>query len=465
MMPLGGADARAEQTAALELVCHDLLTSPDTGDLLHEADNGGLDPWEAANLVEIRRRWAHANALNAKLVEALSKASSDCEIQWRRARAEDGFSAFSSSLDGLLGLVRESAAAKAEALDLDPYDALLDEFEPGGRAKEIDLLFQDLAAFLPDFLAQVLDAQAGLPDLLPLAGPFPISAQRDLARRLMTAIGFDFDHGRLDVSGHPFCGGTPDDVRITTRYEEDDFVQALMGVLHETGHALYERGLPVPWRYQPVGQARGMGIHESQSLLLEMQVCRGREFLGFAAPLVREAFGGSGPAWSVDNLFRVYTRVKPDFIRVDADEVTYPLHVMLRYRLERALIAGDLAVADLPGAWNDGMNDLLGIRPPDDSRGCLQDIHWAMGLYGYFPTYTLGAMTAAQLFASACRADANIKPAIAAGNFAPLITWLRTNVHALGSFLPGPELIARASGRPLGTEAYKAHLKKRYLPC
>ena len=363
MMPLGGADARAEQTAALDLVCHDLLTAPETGDLVDAAGNGELDPWEAANLAEIRRRWAHANALDAKLVEALSKAASDCEIQWRRARVEDDFPAFSSSLDGLLGLVREAAEAKAEALGLDPYDALLDEFEPGGRAREIDLLFQDLADFLPGFLAQVLDAQAGVPDPLPLAGPFPISAQRDLARRLMTAIGFDFDHGRLDVSDHPFCGGTPDDVRITTRYGEDDFVQSLMGVLHETGHALYERGLPAAWRYQPVGQARGMGIHESQSLLLEMQVCRGREFLSFAAPLVREAFGGTGPAWSADNLFRQYTRVKPDFIRVDADEVTYPLHVMLRYRLERALIGGDLAVADLPGAWNDGRTCWAFARP------------------------------------------------------------------------------------------------------
>ena len=236
-----------------------------------------------------------------------------------------------------------------------------------------------------------------------------------------------------------------------------------MGVLHETGHALYERGLPSDWRHQSVGQARGMRMHESQSLLLEMQVCRGREFLEFVAPLLRQAFGGSGPAWSAENLVQVYSRVKPDFIRVDADEVTYPLHVMLRYRLERAMIGGDLVVADLPGAWNDGMEELLSIRPSDNRHGCLQDIHWPMGLFGYFPTYTLGAVIAAQFFASACRANPAIKPGIAAGDFAPLLSWLRANVHALGSSLSTGDIISRACGQPLSAEAYKAHLKDRYL--
>jgi len=252
-------------------------------------------------------------------------------------------------------------------------------------------------------------------------------------------------------------------VRITTRYNEADFTESLMGVLHETGHALYERGLPAEWRYQPVGEPRGMSVHESQSLLLEMQACRSREFVAYLAPLARTAFGASGPAWDADNLFRLYTTVERSLIRVEADEVSYPAHVILRYELERAMLAGELAVADLPAAWGDGMERLLGIRPPDDRRGCLQDIHWYDGAWGYFPTYTLGALTAAQLFAAAKRADPSVPSAIGKGDFRPLLAWLREHVHAKASLLPTGELIREASGRPLDPTLFEQHLKERYL--
>jgi carboxypeptidase Taq len=304
-------------------------------------------------------------------------------------------------------------------------------------------------------------AAAGAP--LAPQGPFPEEAQEALGRRLMAAVGFDFDHGRLDVSLHPFCGGVRDDVRITTRYDESDFAKALMGVLHETGHAMYERGLPAEWRLQPVGQARGMALHESQSLLVEMQVCRGPAFLGYLAPLAAEAFGGGGPAWSARNLLRLANRVQPGFIRVDADEVTYPAHVILRTRLERAMIAGDLAPADLPGAWNEAMAELLGLTPPDDRLGCLQDIHWYDGAWGYFPTYTLGAMTAAQLYAAALEAVPEIPETIGKGDFAPLMDWLEAHVHAKGSLLSAEELLTEATGRPLDPGVFKAHLRARYL--
>jgi carboxypeptidase Taq len=411
----------------------------------------------------MRRLWRHATAVSEDQVEALSRAVSACEATWRDARADSDFAAVAGKLEAVLALVRETAAAKAEALGLSPYDALLDEYEPDGRAQEIDRVFADLEAFLPDFLAAVLDRQRRLPPPSMPAGPFPIERQRALGVRLMTRLGFDFEHGRLDVSLHPFCGGTPDDVRITTRYDEADFTSALMGVLHETGHALYERGLPERWRRQPAGQARGMSLHESQSLLVEMQVCRSRPFLGFAAPLLREAFEAEGPAWEADNLYRLYTRVEPGFIRVDADEVTYPAHVILRYRLERAMVAGDLAVADLPGAWNEGHGKLLGLVPPDDRRGCLQDIHWYDGAWGYFPTYTLGAMTAAQLFAAALAADPGIEPGIARGDFVALFAWLRRNVHGKGSLLSTPALLEEATGRRLDADVFKAHLRRRYL--
>ncbi len=279
----------------------------------------------------------------------------------------------------------------------------------------------------------------------------------------MEAIGFDFDHGRLDVSLHPFSGGTPDDVRITTRYEEEDFSRALMGVLHETGHAMYERGLPASWRRQPVGRARGMSLHESQSLLIEMQVCRSREFQTFLAPILRAAFGTSGPEWEPGNLYRLGIRVERSFIRVDADEVTYPAHVILRYRLEKALLSGALALKDLPGAWNEGMKALLGIVPPDDRQGCLQDIHWYDGAFGYFPTYTLGAMTAAQLFDAAKRADPAILPGIERGEFAPLMAWLRANIHGKASRFSTAEIITQATGKPLDPAIFERHLRARYV--
>ena len=236
-----------------------------------------------------------------------------------------------------------------------------------------------------------------------------------------------------------------------------------MGVLHETGHALYEMGLPQDWRSQPVGDARGMSLHESQSLLFEMQVCRSQEFLTYAAPIMADAFDGEGPAWSADNLSRLYSHVEPGFIRVDADEVTYPAHVFLRYRLERALIEGDMEAADIPTAWNDSMRRILGITPPSDREGCLQDIHWYDGAWGYFPTYTLGAMMAAQIFDAARTAEPDILPSIAKGDFQPLLKWLRKNVHGHASKFETPELLENATGRPLDAETFKTHLKRRYL--
>ena len=465
MMPAGGAAARAEQLAELEVVRHQAATDPALADLLDaaEADEAALDGWRAANLAEMRRRWRHANAVDAGLVVAFSRATSRCEMRWRTARVENDFAGLAPDLARVVDVVREIAAAKADAFGCGPYDALLDQFEPGARSARIDALFADLGAFLPDVLDRALAAQAAAPEPLPLDGPFAEADQRALGERLMAALGFDFDHGRLDVSHHPFTGGVPEDVRLTTRYERDDFTKALMAVLHETGHALYEMGLPREWRRRPVGEARGMVLHEGQSLLIEMQVCRGSEFLTFAAPLIAEAFGREGPAWSADNLLRHYRRVAPGPIRVDADEVTYPAHVILRYRLEKAMIVGDLAVADLPAAWNEGMRDLLGLAPPDDRDGCLQDIHWPDGAFGYFPTYTLGALAAAQLYAAARAADADIVPAVMRGDFAPLVGWLRANVHALGSRHTTDEVLVRATGRPLDAAAFKRHLEARYL--
>ena len=465
IMPSGSAADRAEQVATLEVIEHEMITGPAVADLLDaaEEDRAGLDAWQAANLAEMRHRWTHANALPADLVDARARTFARAEMLWREARAKADFALLRPALEEVLVLVRRTGEAKAAALGCSVYDALLDQYEPGGRAARIDRWFADLEAFLPGLLQQVMARQAKWPPIVAPIGPFPVEAQRQLGLDMMAAVGFDFARGRLDVSAHPYTGGTPGDIRITTRYDESDFARSLMAVLHETGHAQYEAGLPAAWRSQPVGGARGMVLHESQSLLLEMQACRSAEFLAWATPRMREAFGGSGTAWDDDNIRRLYTSVRPGLIRVDADEVTYPLHVILRYRLERAMVAGDLAVADLPAAWSDGMRRNLGIVPPNDAQGCLQDIHWPDGGWGYFPTYTLGAMTAAQLFAAAKAADPTILPALGRGDFAPLYVWLRRHVHGRGSSASTDTIIADATGTPLATAAFRAHLERRYL--
>lgn len=465
MMPAGGGPARTEQLATMRLIAHEISTAPELGDLLAAAESAAasLGRWQHANLAEMRRRWRHATAVPGDLVEALSRACSRSEAVWREARPANDFPAALPGLEEVLALTREVAAAKAEALGTRPYEALLDQYEPGGSTTLIDRLFRDIAGFLPELLDAALARQAARPNPPAPRGPFPVAAQRRAAVALIERIGFDFAHGRLDESAHPFCGGTPDDVRLTTRYDEADFVLALMGVLHETGHALYERGLPVEWRRQPVGEARGMAVHESQSLLLEMQVCRSRAFAGFAAPILRDSFAGEGEAWEPEALYRRQVRVEPGPIRVDADEVTYPAHVILRYRLERAMLAGDLAPRDLPGAWADGLKQAIGLAPGSDREGCLQDIHWYDGAWGYFPTYTLGALIAAQLFAAARRTLPELLQTIGQGEFRPLLAWLRTYIHGRGSLLSTAALIEAATGAPLGTAAFERHLRERYL--
>lgn len=465
MMPEGGAEARAEQLALLRELGHGLLAAPDMGDLLAaaEAEEGERDEIGRVDLALMRHRWRRATAVPADLVAALSRARSRCEAAWRRAREANDFPAVLPLLSEVLALVREEAAIVGEALGLPPYDALLDQFEPGLRADECAHVFDRLEAFLPELLGAALERQAARPPPLPLAGPFPVARQAAFARGMMQALGFDFRHGRLDISAHPFSGGTPDDARITTRYDEGDFLKGLMGVLHETGHALYERGLPVALRHRPAGLARGMAVHESQSLIVEMQACRTREFAGWMAPRARAAFGGTGPEWDAGNIHRLQTTVSRGLIRVEADEISYPLHVMLRFRLERAMLSGDLALADLPGAWNEAMRRLLGVAPVDDRDGCLQDIHWYDGAFGYFPTYSFGALMAAQLFDAANRAEPQLMAGLAAGDFRPLVGWLGRHVHSAGATRSWDETLRRATGRPLDIQLFRRHLERRYL--
>lgn len=464
MMPTGGGAIRAESMATLSGMVHDMVAAEETAELAEAALAEDLDEWQTANVELIQRDWQKARAVPRDLVVALSAATSACQQAWRPARPENDWAAVTDSLETVVALTRQNADALADALGCDPYDALLDGYQPGLTKAQVDPLFAQLRDVLPPLIDKAVDQQD---DPLPITDSFGVQRQEALGKALMAKVGFDFERGLLGVSHHPFCGGEPDDTRITTRYNEADFLESLFAVLHETGHALYQQGLPKAWRAQPVGDANGMALHESQSLLMEMQVCRGAGFLDFAAPIVQRSLLGAptdAPEWQPDNLLKLAKRVRRGYIRVDSDELTYPLHVILRYELETALLDGSLTIADIPDAWHDKMSRYLGLSTAGNFRdGCMQDTHWFMGLIGYFPCYTLGAVIAAQLFATIRERVVGIDEAIRRGEFDVLIDWLRANIHGRGRLMPAMDLIAEVTGESLGSDEFLAHLKARYL--
>ncbi|MBU8538919.1 carboxypeptidase M32 [Falsiroseomonas tokyonensis] len=461
MMPPGGGAARGEQLAALAGLRHDLLVSPEVSLDLGEATAPGA--WEDANLALMRHAHLRATALPTALVEAVERANSACEKVWRNAKASADFAMVRPHLAEVVRLQREVAQGLGEALRMAPYDALMDGYQRGVTAADVEPVFDAYESWLAEALPRAEAIQARRGAALPLPGPFPVAAQRDLCRAMAQVVGLDFNHARLDESLHPFCGGTPTDVRITTFYDEANVAKALLGVLHETGHAMYERGLPEAFARQPVGEAAGMAAHESQSLIVEMQACRSDAFLDFLGTRLQASFGGDPAPYAAANLGKLWRRVERGFIRVDADEMTYPAHVILRFRLERAMIEGRLEVAELPEAWNAGLQKSLGITPPNDALGCLQDIHWHDGAFGYFPSYTLGAMAAAQLMAALRRAEPELDAQLARGEMARMMGWLRGHVHSQGARLGLQDLLRAATGKPLDPADFTAHLTARYL--
>ncbi len=465
-MPAGGAYARGEQMAAITEVSADLIGSHAARDELGEAEAmaNALAPEERADLSEMRRVHAHAAAVPKELVAAKSRASQALQAVWRRAKPQNDWAAFEPGFVELLGITREIAHAKAEALGTTPYAALIDEYDPGVGEALIDPIFAELAAFLPGVIAEVRERQAAWPELIPF-GATPIDRQAALSHQLAVAIGHDPDHFRIDQAPHPFSvPHSPGDVRFTTRYDVENPKFAVAATLHEAGHAMYEFNLPRDFAFRPGGMARGMTAHESQSLSLEKLAGRSREFLGWLAPKMAEAFGGVGdPRFSVANVLNTWRRLDDGYIRVEADELSYPLHVILRYRLEQALLRGDLEPAGVPGAWNELFEKLLGRTPPDLAHGPLQDIHWAMGMLGYFPNYAMGSMLAAQLFERAVADDPDILPALGRGDFQPYFAWVKPRVHQRASLTSFDALVRDATGASLGADAFKRHVKRRYL--
>jgi len=463
MMPPKGNEARAAAMAELEAHIHGLQTDPRQIDLLAAADDEPLDDVERANVREIRREMRLATALPASLVQAQTIANARSEHAWRTQRKANDWQGFLPNLREVMRLAREEAQHLADATGLSRYEATMDRYEPGMTRVNLDHIFGEIKSWLPDLVAKVREKQRGEKVTEPV-GPFPIAKQRELSLAVVKLLGFDFEAGRLDESAHPFNGGVPEDIRMTTRYDELDCTRSLMGTIHETGHARYEQNLPREWLGQPLGRARSSAIHESQSLSLEMQLARSRAFVGLLAPMLAEAYGNQ-PAFEPENLYRLFTRVKAEnLIRVAADECTYPLHVILRYEIERPLIEGEIECEDIPAMWDEKMRSMLGL----DTRGnymdgCMQDVHWSEGLVGYFPTYTLGAMYAAQWFATIRRSAPDLDRRIAAGDPSPAFDWLRANVWSQGRRWETPGVARRASGETLDAGHFRRHLEVRYL--
>ncbi|WP_395704244.1 carboxypeptidase M32 [Aquabacterium sp.] len=461
-MPPGGSQARGAALAEMAALMHRMRTDPKLRDELARAEQEPLDALQRANLREMQREWRQSNALPESLVQRAQLATSRCEHAWRTQRPANDWAGFVDTFREVLATAREEAALLAEQAGCGRYEALMDRFEPGMTCAQVDRIFGEVRQWLPGLIREVTERQSREPVIAPV-GPFPVPAQRVLCEQAMRLLGFDFDAGRLDVSSHPFSGGAPEDVRLTTRYREDEFLVSLMGTIHETGHGRYEQGRPRELLGQPVSLARSMAIHESQSLSFEMQLGRHPGFARLLAPLVRQAFGEQ-PAFEAGNLHRLVTRVKPGFIRVDADEVTYPAHVILRYEIERPLIEGDIEPEDIPALWDAKMMELLGVDTRGNYRnGPLQDVHWPESLFGYFPCYSLGAMYAAQWFAAMRRALPDLDARIAAGDLAPVFDWLRQHIWLPASRYTTDELAIRASGEALNPAHFKAHLEARYL--
>jgi len=460
-MPAKGAQARGEMMAWLAGQRHQQLTDGRTGELLSALEDANLDADQAANVCEMRRMHDQAARLPQSFVETFAKARSEALVAWQEARSASDFEAFKPSLERLIALTRE----KIDLLGVTstPYDVLLDEYEVGMTVEDYDPLFAGLKARLVPLLQAITVAQSSTPDpSLPEGLRFSVDAQKVFCKAVSANMGFDFEAGRMDASTHPFSAGLwPGDTRFTTRFDEADPFSCLYAVMHETGHALYEQGLDHEHRFTPRGGAVSLGVHESQSRFWENQIGRTQAFWKAALPWFNEAFPDA-PTWSEVDLNQLANRVERGFIRVEADEVTYNLHVMIRYEIEKQLFNGDLAVDDLPTVWNTMFKEWFDLDVPEDRLGCLQDIHWSMGAFGYFPTYTLGNLYAAQLLEAMSKDLGDIDERVASGDWEPMLAWLGPRIHLRGSQVTPAQLIEDATGSPPSPEPFLRYVEEKY---
>ncbi|MFH1841930.1 MAG: carboxypeptidase M32 [bacterium] len=460
-LPPKGVPARAKNIAALSAVIHDKLTCAELGELCAELTAAApAERVAAANVRELKRQRDRAVKIPRSLVIELAEACSLAQQAWAQAKQQDDWSLFADSLTRLVALKRQEAAAVG--YEGEPYNALLDEYEPGARVEELVPLFDELKATLIPLIERI-GASPQQPDDSLLQQTFPVELQDQFGREVLTAMGFDFEAGRLDISLHPFTQAMSiQDVRITTRYHENNLGSGLYANLHEGGHALYELGLPQEHEGSPVAAAVSLGIHESQSRLWENCVGRSREFCHYSLARLTELFPTQFATTGAEELYRAINVVRPSLIRIEADEVTYNLHIILRMELERALLLGDIEVADLPALWREKIRHYFSLELPGDAQGVLQDIHWAFGAFGYFPTYTLGNLYAAQFFAAAMAELADLPAQIARGEFQPLLGWLRTHIHQPGCLFPAGELCRQVTGEVLSSKPFLDSLQQKY---
>jgi carboxypeptidase Taq len=466
MMPPRGAPARAEALATLERISHDMFVSAETGNLLESAAAGlnGADPdSDDVRLVAVvRRHWEKDRRVPTELAADMVRAASIGQEVWATARANSDFASFAPYLERTIELKRRYVECFEgfEGFEC-PYDVLLDDFEPQMTTREVSSLFAELKSELAPVIAKIVE-QGGAVDASPVHGHFPLAGQRELVAGVVRLMGFDRAGWRLDDTVHPFASGiSHGDVRITNRWDETYLSAGLYGAMHECGHGLYEAGVDPALERTPLGQGESLGLHESQSRLWENMVGRSRAFSGVLAPRVAELFGGSLAQLDADSLYRAVNRVEPTFIRVEADEATYGLHIVLRFELEQELIEGRVAVRELPEVWNARFKEYLGLDVQDDADGVLQDIHWSAGLVGYFPTYALGNLIAGQLWERAHADIGGLDDLLASGQLAPLREWLREHIHRHGAKYPTRELLERVVGGPIAVGPFVAYLKAK----
>lgn len=462
-MPPKGAELRATQSSLLARLTHEQFTSPRIGEMLSTLEASELmrDPEGdvAVNVRQTRRVYDRARKLPPALVEEMSRTAVLAQQAWAEARKRSDYPAFAPWLRKTLELKRQEAACVGHSGHV--YNALLDPYEPDETAENLRNVFTALRGPLVELIGRIIASGRKAPVEI-LERHYPADAQHKLAREAAERIGFDFAAGRLDISVHPFCSEIgPGDCRMTTRYDERYFGDAFFGVLHETGHGLYDQGLDSQHWGTPRGKYISLGIHESQSRLWENLVGRSRAFWRFFLPKARAAFPQILSDVTEDQWVFAVNDIRPSFIRTEADEATYNLHVLLRFELEQAMLTGELTPADIPAAWNAKMKDLLGITPPDNAKGCLQDVHWSMGSIGYFPTYTLGNLYAAQFFEQARKDLGDLDQHFARGEFAPLLTWLQQKIHRHGRRYTARQLVSKITGRDLSAEPLLRHLQAK----
>ena len=459
MMPEGGTPARSKQLSALSSVHHDMVTADETGELLDELEGADLTDEQAAVVREVRREYERADAVPVELVEEISETGSEALQAWEAAKADDDFEEFAPHLEKHVELKREYAEHIDP--DRDPYEVLFEEFEPCLSMERAESILTELREALVPMIEEIRESDVELA-VDTFEGTFPEEDQEALSREILEHVGYDFDRGRLDVSSHPFTAGNQFDCRVTTRFDETDPLGAVGSTIHEYGHAQYNLGLPQEHFGTPLGESRDLSVHESQSRLWENHVGRSEAFWQEFLPVFQEHFPQTEEA-TVRDAYEAFNQVYEDnLIRVEADELTYHLHIVIRFEIERDLVRGDLDVEDVPEVWNDKYEEYLGIRPDTDSEGCLQDIHWSHGNFGYFPTYSLGSVMAAQLFEAAEAEIDDLDAKIAEGEFDDLHDWLGENVHRHGSRYETNELVVRATGDDFSADAFLDYVDEKY---